>query len=101
MVAYALGIRAVSARHPSSALLIVLRKEVRVQTRLDCRGLSCPMPIVKISRAMKPLSAGDELVIEADDPAFKNDLEAWAHKMGAQIVTFEGGRTQKAVIRKG
>ena len=58
------------------------------------------MPIVKVSRAMKSLNAGDELVIEADDPAFKNDLEAWAQKMGAQIVAFEGGHTQKAVVRK-
>ena len=34
---------------------------------LDTRGLSCPMPIVKLAKKMKELSPGDELVLIADD----------------------------------
>jgi len=43
---------------------------------LDCRGLNCPMPIVKISRAMKGLVPGDMLTVMASDPSFGADIEA-------------------------
>ncbi len=70
------------------------------QTHLDCKGLSCPMPIVKISKAIKAIASGDELVVDADDPAFRADLEAWAAKLGHSIVAFTGGAAQRAVVRK-
>ncbi|MFM1802226.1 MAG: hypothetical protein RJA81_1578 [Planctomycetota bacterium] len=68
---------------------------------LDCRGLSCPMPIVKISRAMKELSTGDTLTVMASDPSFHADLEAWVRKMGQEIESFvDSGDSQKAVLIK-
>lgn len=67
---------------------------------LDCRGLSCPMPIVKVSRAMKVLSAGQTLTVIASDPAFRADLEAWVRKLGHELVSFADGAEQRAVVRK-
>ncbi|MFN5533405.1 MAG: sulfurtransferase TusA family protein [Planctomycetaceae bacterium] len=68
---------------------------------LDCRGLSCPMPIVKLSRAMKGLELGDELTIVASDPSFQPDLEAWVRKMGHQLKSFVvAGDVQTAVVAK-
>lgn len=68
---------------------------------LDCRGLSCPMPIVKISRAMKELAVGDQLSVEASDPSFEADLEAWVRKLGQKLVAFsEDAGTQKALLLK-
>lgn len=57
--------------------------------QLDCRGMRCPMPIVKLSVAIKGLDAGTELTVTADDPAFKPDVEAWARKTGNDIVSLE------------
>lgn len=68
--------------------------------QLDCKGLNCPMPIVKISKAVKGLSSGDDLRVEATDPAFRADLDAWLKKMGHSLVEFDDGQTQVAVIRK-
>lgn len=66
---------------------------------LDCRGLSCPMPIVKISRAMKELAPGDLLTVTASDPAFGADIEAWTRKMNHQIVSFsDASGIQTAVV---
>lgn len=48
--------------------------------RLDCRGLMCPMPIVRISRAMKTLAPGETLEVTAADPSFEPDVRAWCEK---------------------
>lgn len=68
---------------------------------LDCRGMKCPMPIVRISRAYKELEGGQVLAVEADDPAFRADVEAWATKIGARIVEIEETPSyRRAVIEK-
>jgi tRNA 2-thiouridine synthesizing protein A len=67
---------------------------------LDCRDLRCPLPIVKISRAFKEMSSGQTLLVEANDPAFKSDLEAWVRTMGHELLEFSEGSTQQALLRK-
>ncbi len=69
---------------------------------LDCKGLNCPMPIVRLSQAMRKLAAGESITIFADDPAFRADLEAWVRRFGHTITSFEstGRRLQQAVVTK-
>jgi TusA-related sulfurtransferase len=67
---------------------------------LDCRQLRCPLPIVKISRMVKQMSPGQTLAVEADDPAFKSDIQAWVQTMGHQLLEFTDGSVQRAVIKK-
>jgi tRNA 2-thiouridine synthesizing protein A len=71
------------------------------QTELDCREMRCPMPIVKISLAMKQLQAGDRIAVEATDPAFHPDLLAWTRQLGHILIEFHGGAMQRAVVEKG
>jgi TusA-related sulfurtransferase len=59
------------------------------EVELDCKNLNCPMPIVKISRAIKGIEIGDRLVVSATDPAFKADVEAWIRKTGHTLVSFK------------
>ncbi len=67
---------------------------------LDCGGLSCPVPIVRISRAMKELTSGDTLTVTASDPSFQADVEAWVRKMGHHLDSFtESDGSQTAVLR--
>lgn len=56
---------------------------------VDCMGMSCPMPIVKVSRAIKSVSLGEKIVVTSDDPAFRPDIEAWSEKTGNPILKFE------------
>jgi len=63
--------------------------------------MSCPMPIVKISRAMKDLAVGDVLTVHASDPSFESDIEAWVKKMDQTLQSFqEQGDIQTAVLVK-
>lgn len=66
---------------------------------LDCRELQCPMPIVKLSLAVKGLTSGEELTVQATDPAFQADLDAWAEMTGHCVVAFDGGATMTARVR--
>eukprot|EP00977_Amphora_coffeiformis_P000961 scaffold202_cov180-Amphora_coffeaeformis.AAC.13 len=44
---------------------------------LDCKGLSCPLPIAEMSKAMNKLKCGDHIVVEGTDAAFKNTYRNW------------------------
>ena len=68
--------------------------------QLDCLGLNCPMPIVRISQTMKTMHAGQTLEVTANDPAFSADVRAWVTKMAHELLTLEVGDIQRAVIRK-
>lgn len=68
---------------------------------LDCQGLNCPVPIVRISRAMKELASGDTLTVTASDPSFQADIDAWVRKMGHQLESFaDNDGVQTVVLRR-
>lgn len=69
-------------------------------TSLDCTGLRCPMPIVKLGLAIRQLPSGARVEVRADDVAFEPDLRAWARQTGHAIVTFEAGAVARAVVQK-
>ncbi|MDP1714244.1 MAG: sulfurtransferase TusA family protein [Anaerolineales bacterium] len=53
---------------------------------LDCTGLLCPMPIVKTSKAMKELQAGQVLKMIATDAGSPPDIEAWSRQTGNELL---------------
>jgi tRNA 2-thiouridine synthesizing protein A len=68
---------------------------------LDCKGLSCPAPLMRMSRAMKELDSGETLEVVADDPAFLADVHAWVAKTGHGLAEQgEQNDIQRVVLRK-
>ncbi|RLB82539.1 MAG: sulfurtransferase TusA family protein [Deltaproteobacteria bacterium] len=53
---------------------------------LDCRGLSCPMPILKTKKAIGKMKSGQILEVLSSDPGTKNDLPAFAKKGGHEFL---------------
>ena len=53
---------------------------------LDCRGLSCPMPIVKLAQKIKELQPGQVLELLADDSGAKDDVPAWCKRTGNELL---------------
>lgn len=45
---------------------------------LDCTGLSCPGPIMKLNEFVANASAGTTFKVKADDPGFAADVKTWA-----------------------
>ncbi|MEL0107279.1 MAG: sulfurtransferase TusA family protein [Rhodospirillales bacterium] len=57
------------------------------RTVLDVKGLLCPLPVLRANKALRPLSAGDELEVLTTDPAATADFEAFCETTGHTIVT--------------
>ncbi|MBF0170579.1 MAG: sulfurtransferase TusA family protein [Nitrospinae bacterium] len=53
---------------------------------IDCKGLSCPEPILHTKMAINGLSSGQILQVSATDPGSINDMAAWAKRTGNPIV---------------
>lgn len=71
-------------------------------TDLDCTGLACPGPIMKLSGAMKEAHPGDEVRVTVSDPGFALDGPAWASKNGHTLVSMDPkGPGFVATFRKG
>lgn len=76
-------------------------ENIKVDFRLDAKGLACPMPIVKTKKAMNELEAGQVIEIEATDKGSRADLKAWAQSTGHQYLgTIEVGEILKHYLRK-
>ncbi|HXZ24430.1 MAG TPA: sulfurtransferase TusA family protein [Methanomassiliicoccales archaeon] len=53
---------------------------------LDCKGLMCPMPIVRLAKKMKEMQVGKILELVVDDPGSKEDVPAWCSRTGNELV---------------
>ncbi|MCL6599787.1 MAG: sulfurtransferase TusA family protein [Alicyclobacillus macrosporangiidus] len=75
--------------------------EIRVDKTIDCKGLSCPMPIVRTKKAIDEMEAGQVLEVVATDPGSVADVKGWAHRTGHQFLgTITEGKVFRHFIRK-
>ena len=56
------------------------------RTLLDVKGLNCPLPVLRANKALRPLAAGEELEVQATDPAAPKDFESFCVAAGHQLV---------------
>jgi tRNA 2-thiouridine synthesizing protein A len=61
----------------------------KLQQTLDCRGLLCPLPIIKLSKAIKTIPVGEVLEMLATDPGSVPDVKAFQSQTGHVIVSSE------------
>jgi tRNA 2-thiouridine synthesizing protein A len=62
-------------------------------TILDTKGLNCPLPILRVKKAIKDVPAGGTLQVLATDPGAVKDFEAFCKATGQQLLDWkeEGG----------
>ena len=58
-------------------------------TRVNACGLSCPGPIMKLKQAVENSDPGDRIQIEATDPGFVRDAQAWCESTGNCFISHE------------
>lgn len=63
-------------------------------TTIDCTGLNCPLPILRLSKAINGLGLGERLELIATDPGAQKDVAAWSRQTGNALLESreEGGR---------
>lgn len=60
--------------------------DATVVSTLDCRGLVCPLPVIKLSKAIKAVQVGQVIEMLATDPGSVPDLEAFQKQTGHRLL---------------
>lgn len=72
-----------------------------IETLVDARGLSCPMPIVKTAQAIKTVASGSLIEVLATDPGSVKDFAAWSRTTGNELVDQSvDGDVYRFVVRR-
>ena len=64
-------------------------QEIKADLKFNLEGLLCPIPIVKVSQAIKNLPVGGVLEATATDPGVLADIPAWAKSTGNEVLSME------------
>jgi tRNA 2-thiouridine synthesizing protein A len=68
---------------------------------LDCIGLKCPQPTLKITVLATRMQVGDTLEVTADCPTFEKDVREWCIRAKKTMLWCkdEGGGRKRAQIK--
>ncbi len=64
-----------------------MTETVKIDQKLDCSGLVCPLPIIRTKQAMDKLTVGQVLEMTATDPGSVPDMEAWSKRTGQVLLS--------------
>ena len=57
-----------------------------VDLELDCRGMRCPLPVIRLATNIGEVAPGQVVAVAADDPATRTDVPAWCRMRGQEYV---------------
>ena len=59
---------------------------IEIAKKLDAKGLSCPLPILKTKKAIMEIAIGEHLEVLSTDPGSVLDFQAWSKATGNELV---------------
>ena len=59
---------------------------VKADQILDCKGLLCPLPVIKTKQAIDKLALGQILEMISTDPGSVPDMQAWSRRTGHELL---------------
>lgn len=80
----------------------VSSNEIKASIQVDCSGLQCPGPIMKVYETIKKINDGDVIQVSATDSGFAKDVEAWCRRTGNTLLKVEKeGKNNIVFLQKG
>jgi len=77
-------------------------EEIKASIQVDCSGLQCPGPIMKVYETIKNVNDGDIIQVSATDSGFAKDIEAWSRRTGNTLIKVEKkGKNNIVYLQKG
>ena len=69
---------------------------------LDAKGLACPLPVLRLNRALRSMAPGERLRLLATDRASVADVRAFCRETGHELTGFseEAGGVYSFVVRR-
>ncbi|MGE5850706.1 MAG: sulfurtransferase TusA family protein [Candidatus Methylomirabilota bacterium] len=59
---------------------------MKADVTLDCRGTLCPMPVIRVSQAIKKIAMGQVIEMLTTDPGSVPDMQAWSKQTGHELM---------------
>jgi tRNA 2-thiouridine synthesizing protein A len=68
---------------------------------LDCNGMKCPQPVLKMAAKAPTMKPGDILEVLGDCSSFEADVRQWAQRTGKTVLSVrdEGGGKKRAQVK--
>ena len=63
------------------------------EIRVDCRGETCPVPLVEVRKALRRASPGDIVEVIGTHPASKKEIPMAVQALGLELLGVEGTET--------
>lgn len=68
---------------------------------VDCRGETCPIPLVEVRKALRKATVGDIVEVWGTHPASKKEIPMAAQALQLEVLSIEGSDTDwKIRIRR-
>lgn len=96
------GYRTISEFKTKDTIKPTEKKQIQSTNILDVCGLSCPGPIIQVSKKLEDAQPGEVFEIKATDPGFIRDIESWCNNTGNHLIQKRSEKgTYYATIEKG
>lgn len=59
---------------------------IEVSSTVDARGSACPGPLLEAKKGIGKVKVGEVLEIYSNDSGTRNDVPAWAKKVGHEYI---------------
>jgi len=63
------------------------------EIKVDCRGETCPVPLVEMRKALRKAAPGDVIEVVGTHPASKKEIPMAAEALGLELLSVEGTDT--------
>ncbi len=67
-------------------------------TVVDARGLKCPLPVLKLEKALAGVGAGETITVLATDPVARIDIPLYCRQQGWRWVSSKRGAAVRYVV---
>ena len=54
--------------------------------KVDARGLSCPLPLLKAKQALNSVDQGSVVEVVSDDPSSERDFDVFSKQSGNELL---------------
>jgi len=67
---------------------------------VDCKGLKCPQPSLRMLTEAKTMANGDIMEVVADCPTFEDDVRSWCGQTNRALLWIrQEGATKRCQVR--
>ena len=66
-----------------------LTEEPEIDLTENMEGLVCPLPVVRMAKAIRRVSVGEVIEGLATDPGVPHDISAWCKSTGNELISMD------------